>query len=401
MENYRSELPFRRRIGGNSSVDNRIKTTIIGGSPPRSRALSPRSVADLTESRCYEQQTPENRHTTTLSVVGAKRKFPYDASFSIVPASTPYMPSSPSSSTPRSSSVNLRHRLLCDEMVEWLAVQSNNEGHPPVSELWLGPVFESPETVLSAIATLPTTVTHLDLDLRNALHLVSRAMPLLLSKQHLQSLSVRVFGDAGAIDLAKELHRNNQLKQLDIRGNRIGSLGCRTLVDAMIACGHTLATLNLSCNCILNGDMIGQLLAWTQHLQSLDLAFNWLGDKEVQDICKGLCKNNSLRELDLYGCQRISNAGLRTILECVEHHNTSLHEIRLQAFSEEGEKVLREIDHWLALNKAGRYLIQSAAPVPESLWPSVLAKSNRDPNSLFYLLREAIGPAKAGKRKGR
>jgi hypothetical protein len=52
----------------------------------------------------------------------------------------------------------------------------------------LGPVFESSQAVLSVIATLPPSVTHLDLDLRNALHLVPRAMPLLFSKQHIETL---------------------------------------------------------------------------------------------------------------------------------------------------------------------------------------------------------------------
>ena len=181
MELYRSELPFRRKIGsvgigsigsiGNNS--SRIKTTIIGGSPSRSRSYSPRSVLEQPPRRCV-QDNPFDFHPTVISVVGAKRKFPFDASFSIISASAPSMPGSSCPSLYTSpTSVNLRHRLVCDEMVEWLAAQSQTALHPPVSELWLGPVFESSETVLSAIAMLPPTVTHLDLDLRNALHLVS------------------------------------------------------------------------------------------------------------------------------------------------------------------------------------------------------------------------------------
>ncbi|KAG7368854.1 leucine rich repeat LRR-containing protein [Nitzschia inconspicua] len=396
MESHCSELPFRRRI---DSCHDRIKTTIIGGSPSRSRTFSPRSVAELPGNRVIEEQAALSCRINSKSipsVVGTKRKFPFDASFAIVPTIVPCIPS-PLPSSSNSTSVNLRHRLVCDEMVEWLATQSCSKTNPPVSELWLGPVFESSATVLSAIATLPSTVTHLDLDLRNALHLVPQAMPLLMSKQHLKSLSVRVFGDSGAIDLARELHRNPHLEQLDVRGNRIGSFGTRALVKAVIASENSLSKLFLSCNCILDGDMIGLLLSCTQQLQSLDLAFNWLGDEGVEHICEGLCKNKSLQELNLYGCHRISNAGLRTILDCVQYYNTSLHEIRLQTFDEEGEGLVRRINHFLALNKAGRYLVQSNNPVPESLWPLVLAKSNQTPDSLFYLIREAIGPSKAGK----
>jgi hypothetical protein len=405
MEVYPLELPFRQKNGNavHSNSSSRIKATIIGGSPSRSRSLSPRSVlGELPHHHPCRQYRPSDFHTTAFSVVGTKRKFPFDASFTIIPASASSIPLPSSASLSTSSTrVNLRNRLVCDEMVEWLAEQSQTSLHPPVSELWLGPVFESSETVLSAIAILPPTVTHLDLDLRNSLHLVSQAMPLLLSKQHLRSISIRLFGDVGAIDLAKELHRNRFLEKLDVRGNRIGSLGARNIVDSLVTCEHPLSNLNLSCNCILEGDMIGQLLACTTNLETLDLAFNWLGDEEVNDICMGLCKNKSLRELDLFGCQRISNYGLRTILECVRHHNTTLHKIRLQPFDDEGEKLVRDIDHWLGLNMAGRYLIQLADSVPESLWPSVLVKSNHTPDSLFYLIREGISPAKADKALGK
>jgi hypothetical protein len=404
MDGYRAELPFRRKIGdsGNNKISNRIKSTVVGGSPPRSRTLSPRSVLGRPlQYHSPGQALPFDFPATDLSVVGAKRKFPFETSFSIlsVPLASIPASSSPSLST-SSNRVNLRHRLVCDEMLEWLSAQSHTALPTPVSELWLGPVFERSETVLNAIAMLPSTVTHLDLDLRNALHLVSQTMPMLLSKQHLRSLSVRLFGDVGAIDLAKELHRNRRLKKLDIRGNRIGSLGVRILVDALIACEHPLLELNLSCNCILDGNMIGQLLKCSTHLKTLDLAFNWIGDEEVDEICQGLGKNQSLRELDLFGCQRVSNYGLKTILECIKNHNTSLHKIRLEPVDDEGEKLVREINHWLVLNIAGRYMIELADPVPESVWPFVLAKSNRSPDALFYLIREAISPTKAGKRLG-
>jgi hypothetical protein len=378
-----------------------------------------------------------------------------------------------SADLPPRSVVNLRHRQVSNETMEWLVSFSTsnipsatNTTHPvsdtdenddsfttpqqsssarteqnishmattstvvrePVEELWLGPVFESSQTVLIAIASLPMSVTHLDLDLRNALHLLPQAMPLLFGKHHLKTLSLRLYGDAGAVELAKWMNQNPNLERLDLRGNRIGSMGARNIIDAIMAYGlhhnnsNSLTHLNLSCNCILHGDRIGELLAVNSTLESLDLGFNWLGNEEVEDICNiGLCKNTSLRELNLYGNHRISHKGMRLILRCLQEHNTSLHKIGLQAFDEEGKQLIEEINYWLKLNKAGRYLIKSclASPsllvvsmeqgnqsddqqppchksdresvVPIGLWPRVLEKSNKDPDSIFHLVREGFG----------
>lgn len=328
------------------------------------RALSPRSVFDPV---CYEDH---RNHNVTTRSVGSKRKLPFEPS----------------------ASMNLRHRLVCDETVEWLATSASSPTCSTlVEELWLGPVFESSETVLNAIATLPYSVTHLDLDLRNALHLLPQALPLLFSKHQLKSLSVRVFGDAGAVELAQWLDKNPNLEKLDLTGNRMGSLGARTIADALIARvgpDHKLSHLNFSCNCILDGDFIGQLLASTKTVRSLDLSFNWLGNQEVEEICHGLRKNTSLRQLNLFGCQRVSHEGMAAILDCLQRDNTAVESIQIQAFDEEGERLVMEINHWLSLNKAGRYLLNRPHPEPSGLWPLVLEKSNDKLDSLFYLIRQ-------------
>ena len=251
-------------------------------------------------------------------------------------------------------------------------------------------------------------------------------MPLLFGKQHLKTLSLRVFGDAGAIELAKWMNQNPNLERLDLRGNRIGSRGVRAIVDAIMASKQSgnnvgksqqnLTHLNLSCNCILHGDKIGDLLAENSTLDTLDLGYNWLGNEEIQDICTGLCKNTNLRELNLYGCHRISHKGMKTILRCLQLHNTSLHKIGLQAFDEEGQRLIGEINYWLKLNRAGRFLIKLSLPSPSlplgegnqssnhhpfqngyraeatiGIWPYALAKSNTEPDSLYHLIREGFG----------
>jgi hypothetical protein len=289
---------------------------------------------------------------------------------------------------PSAKIINLRDRLVCDETVRWLARVSSP------SFLFLGPVFENPPTVLSSVRHLPNSVTHLDLDLRNALHLLPEVMPILCSKTHIRTLSLRLFGDNGAIEFAKWIHKNPTLERLDLRGNRIGSRGARAIVNALVSCSHGLKYLNLSCNCIMNCDMIEELLIFGG-LECLDLSFNWIGDDEIKQICRGLaskkCNSPLLRNINVFGCQRISDKGLSSILECIQHYNTSLWSIQVPEWNYKGSQIKEQINYGLKLNKAGRYLLQQNCrdnlPL-HGLWPLVFQKINLQPESLYHFLRQ-------------
>jgi len=283
--------------------------------------------------------------------------------------------------------MNLRHRLVCGRTVAWLAAEERK-----LEQLWLGPVFESSQTVIAAIETLPASVTHLDLDLRNALHLISEVMPLLFQKSHLTSLSVRLFGDSGAVELSKWIYLNPNLKRLDLRGNRIGSDGIRAIAKAISKCNLPLEDLNLSCNCIVDTDPIRELLTTTTSLRSLDLSFNWIGNPEVENLCVGLRENSSVHRLNFFGCQRIDHAGVGSLLRCVQESNASLHHIQVQIFGgEEANRLHSELLHLLALNRAGRSLLRSEVAAQSPLWPFVLAKSSVEPTTLYHILQQG-GP---------
>lgn len=295
--------------------------------------------------------------------------------------------------------MNFRHRLVCDQTVEWLAA-----GERKLEELWLGPVFESSRTVLAAIETLPVTITHLDLDLRNALHLLPEVMPLLFHKSHLVSLSIRLFGDSGAEELAKCIHLNPNLKKLDLRDNRMGSEGVRAIVRAINCCDLALEHLDVSCNCIMDASSLRELLETTNSLRSLNISFNWIGDKDVEKLCDGLRINNSLHRLNMLGCHRITLDGLSTLEKCLEDHNTSLHYIHLQTTFENAttsnththnnshHPQHSQILHWLSLNRAGRCLLRSETAAQNPLWPLLLAKkSNNEPTTLYHILQQG-GP---------
>ena len=204
-------------------------------SPPikQARSLSPRSVMEFPEAESSDSQ--ELPHLQQPSNPDYDDVFRQDTN-TIAPR--PNKRKLFSTNLPPRTVVNLRHRQVSDETMKGLANAkrpSTDVAHPvsdtednddsfvtlpcaaldtreedmdsldvrwPVEELWLGPVFESSQTVLTSISNLPDSVTHLDLDLRNALHLIPQAIPLLFSKDHLKTLSLRVFGDAGVIELA-------------------------------------------------------------------------------------------------------------------------------------------------------------------------------------------------------
>lgn len=316
----------------------------------RNGAISPRSILESP----YEEENENYRCD--------KRRVLYESSATII---------------------NLRHRMVCGEVVRWLKRRSS----PSLSELSIGPVFENSRTLLSAITALPSSVTHLDVDLRNELHLLPEAMPILCSKTHVKTLSLRFFGDSGATELAKWIHANPTLERLDLRGNRIGSEGAHAIVEALIKCNHGLKYLNLSCNCILDCGMIEKLLNSTR-LESLDMSFNWIGDEELSQIVTGLRDNTSLRELNVFGCQRITDFGLRLLLVCLRRYNTSLWELHAPEWNERASKVKRQINHWLKLNKAGRYLLQLQEDIAPGLWALALEKVNSQPDSLYHIIRQ-------------
>lgn len=324
-------------------------------------------------------------------------------------------------------SINLRHQVLCDRTVEWLVAKNQNNSHnttisathhhhqqqqrhPPHShqqqleELWLGPVFDSPQTLLLTIQTIPSSVTHLDLDLRNCLSLLPRALSMLFdpSKRHIQSLSLRFFGDSGAMELCKWIHQNPNLQRLDLRGNRIGTVGMQAIGKALsssTSCGSStsikpinLKYLNLSCNCLVNACGLKQLLLDNKSLECLDLNFNWMGDSDVLELCEGLKKNQTLRELRLFGCQRITKVGMQAILDCIQEWNCSIYQLEIQVLNDEMHHLYEEIQHWLSLNRAGRCLVQQAETISPAVWPLVLANSAQNSNALYYLMRQGVCP---------
>lgn len=281
--------------------------------------------------------------------------------------------------------LNLRHHSMRREHARRLSTGLS----PSLTELSIGPVFEDSKTMLSILSSLPSSITSLDLDLRNQLDVVEAVMPILCSMKHLTSLTLRFFGDGGALELAKCIHLNPQLQRLDLKWNRIGSRGAEAILGALVACNHGLKHLNLSCNCILECNSIEMFLPHSQ-LDSLDISFNLIGDHEVQQIARGLSLDTRLRELDLRGCQRITDHGLRSLLSCISGRNTTLWHLHIPKSCQGQSNLNGQIQYWLRVNKAGRRLLQEQDSVDRSLWASVLQKASPDPAILYHFLRNGI-----------
>lgn len=281
--------------------------------------------------------------------------------------------------------LNLRHQSMRREHVRRISTGLS----PALSEISIGPVFEDSKTMVSIISSLPNSITTLDLDLRNQLDVVEVVMPLLCSMKHLTSLTLRFFGDGGALELAKWIHLNPQLQRLDLKWNRIGSKGAEALLDALVSCNHGLNHLNLSCNCILECDAIERFLPRSQ-LDSLDISFNLIGDSEIRQIARGLSWNTKLHELDIRGCQRITDHGLQSLLSCVSGRNTSMRYLHIPKRCQGQSNLHDKIQYWLRVNKAGRRILKEKDLVDQSLWALVLQNASTDPDCLYHFVRNGI-----------
>ena len=281
-------------------------------------------------------------------------------------------------------SINLRHHLVCNETVRWISTKRQR-----LEALHIGPLFESARAAFAMIDTLPGSVSHLELDLRNVLHILPEVFSRLFQpqKRHLTSLSIRLFGDSGAVELSKWLHKNPNLRRLDLRDNRMGNVGLEALMQSLRKCDHKLEVLDLGCNCILDAEPLSEFLLRNNHLIKLDLSYNWIGNEELNKLCKGLRGNSCLHKLSLTGCQRVTDRGVSLLVECLKDHNTSLQHVDVRNGNESNKELQTQLQHWLVLNRAGRRFIRYEGSTQSPLWSLIFHKNNKDPTVIFAMLK--------------
>jgi hypothetical protein len=97
-------------------------------------------------------------------------------------------------------------------------------------------------------------------------------------------------------------------------------------------------------------------------------------------------KHSKLRELNLFGCQRISDVGVQHLLQCLKNSNTTLKDVNLHACGYRASRCIEELETLLALNRSGRYLLK--CNLHSGAWPVVLARFSGNPEIMYHFLQE-------------
>jgi Ran GTPase-activating protein (RanGAP) involved in mRNA processing and transport len=141
--------------------------------------------------------------------------------------------------------------------------------------------------------------------------------------------------DESAACLAKALTRNETLRELVLSFNRIGNVGAKALADVLPA----------------------------GRLSSLAMQFNLFDNQGLEHFRVGLAQNGSVHLKDLF---------------CLNAHS----------YTDRTDKCMREIVHYLSLNRAGRRCLQEEQVVA-AVWPRILqqADDHYGANAIFHLLQ--------------
>jgi Ran GTPase-activating protein (RanGAP) involved in mRNA processing and transport len=202
-----------------------------------------------------------------------------------------------------------------------------------------------------------------ELGLQGILHLFgkglsnrSRLRRLYLSDNAITDSSLHHIGAA----LSQEVPP--RLEQLDLSWNAIGNPGVNFLTEALQR-NSSLRTLNLSGNIGINDESALFLLSERiSCLTSLNLSCNRMGDKGLKLMCRLLCNNDNLQEIDLsHNC--LSRRSFGIIADSLQL-NHSLLDFQPMDPMFEGylfrNKVLRE--HWTKLSVIMMFREKSKAP---------------------------------------
>eukprot|EP00812_Abedinium_dasypus_P003266 NODE_1402_length_1151_cov_323.447080.p1 GENE.NODE_1402_length_1151_cov_323.447080~~NODE_1402_length_1151_cov_323.447080.p1 ORF type:complete len:335 (+),score=116.77 NODE_1402_length_1151_cov_323.447080:116-1006(+) len=156
-------------------------------------------------------------------------------------------------------------------------------------------------------------------------HLGHRGVKLLLevmaedpSKYTTLDLMCHSFDDRAAEALAAALQHNTTLKELYLRGNRIGDDGAKALAAALRH-NTTLTVLDLEDNKIGDGgaEALAAALQHNTTLETLLLSHNEIGDDGAKALAAALQHNSTLWRLELYG-NKIGEGGKQALKAVTE-----------------------------------------------------------------------------------
>lgn len=163
-------------------------------------------------------------------------------------------------------------------------------------------------------------------------------------------------GDEGITALAKGIERNSSLQLLCLRQTDMGDVGAIRLARALEQHDHRLVQLTLTRNRIGIQGALALMTASRHTKRRLDLQRN-----------------------------RIHNVGLDLVQELREH-NDGIEFLDVH-FNQVSVRHCREIRYWTSLNAAGRRVLRNAT-FPRVLWALLLSKASKNPEILYYFLRQ-------------
>ncbi|CAB9516083.1 Ribonuclease inhibitor [Seminavis robusta] len=220
-------------------------------------------------------------------------------------------------------------------------------------------------------------------------------------------------GVEGALALQELVKHTKSLKALYLANNDLGNVGTEALVSGLQDDGCVLERLDISENNIdsTGAKAVAGMLMTNGSIQELNLAFNSIGDEGAAMIAGALVHNTTVTLLSLkrnsisnqgalaFATQLPKMRGLKELIMTKNYidpcgaaklldglkNNMDLEYLHVE--EKVSQPILKEIVHWIRLNKAGRRIFRGKN-IPLTFWPFVLARINQDTDAIFHFLSE-------------
>lgn len=246
----------------------------------------------------------------------------------------------------------------------------------------------SPSFVASSLRVLDVSENCLGNAGAAALGRLLSTNPTALQELHMESCDMT---GSGVAALAEGLRRNMHLQEWDLCQNVVDPKATKAIAN-MLGYNKTLMMLNLS-GCSVTDESATSLATALMHnetLQELALSFNRIGNVGVKSLADML-PSTRLSALSLQ-FNLFDNNGLEHFITGLAQnvYLKDLFVMNAHSYSNRTDACMREIVHYLFLNRAGRRCLREACPVKASIWPHILqrADGHYGVNAIFHLLRE-------------
>jgi hypothetical protein len=127
-------------------------------------------------------------------------------------------------------------------------------------------------------------------------------------------------------------------------------------------------------------------------LKSLEIG--GFGEVAMNALARHLPSMKGLKELTMNALKGLTPQSVNSLLNALERNNELEKLTIYNAFdtSPNDKKLIDEVRpklmNQVALNRAGKRILRSESHVPSALWPLILERSCKNPDALFYFLRE-------------